>query len=284
MRIFVAGATGVIGRRVVPRLVGQGHSVTGLVRRPEDAKWLRGLGADAVVGDVFDRDGLLRAVYRVAPDVVMHQLTDLRDRDFAANSEIRTTGTRYLMDAALAARARRVVAQSIAWAYEPGDVPADESVPLDLDATGIRLQTVQGVAALEAEVKEAPEWVVLRYGLLYGPGTWYARGGLVAEQAARRELAAGGDVSSFVHVDDAAGAAAHALEWPSGCVNVCDDEPAAGSEWVPAFCRAVGVGSPEGSGAAERHRWARGACNEYARKRLDWVPKYTSWREGFGAL
>jgi nucleoside-diphosphate-sugar epimerase len=283
-RIFVAGATGVIGRRLVPLLIEQGHAVTGLVRRPADAKWLRGLGAEAVVGDVFDRDGLLRAVYRAAPGVVMHQLTDLRDRDFGANSEIRTTGTRYLMDAALAARARRVVAQSIAWAYEPGDVPADESVPLDLGASGSRLRTVQGVAALETEIQEAPEWVVLRYGLLYGPGTWYDRDGLMAAQAARGELAADGDVSSFVHVDDAAGAAAEALEWPSGAVNVCDDEPAAGRDWVPEFCRAVGVASPSVSGAGARQGWARGAANEYARKGLNWTPGWPSWRERFGAL
>ncbi|MFY9929239.1 MAG: NAD(P)-dependent oxidoreductase, partial [Streptosporangiaceae bacterium] len=244
----------------------------------------RRLGAEAVVGDVFDRDGLLLAVRRVRPDVVMHQLTDLRDRDFGANSEIRTTGTRYLVDAALAAGARRVVAQSIAWAYQPGDVPAAESVPLDLGASGSRLGTVRGVAALEAAVREAPECAVLRYGLLYGPGTWYARDGLMAERAARGELAADGDVSSFVHVDDAAGAAVEALEWPSGIVNVCDDEPAAGREWVPAFCRVVGVASPEVSGAGGRHGWARGVSNEYALKGLNWTPTYLSWREGFAAL
>jgi nucleoside-diphosphate-sugar epimerase len=283
-RIFLAGSTGVIGRRLVPLLIERGHAVTGLVRRPADAKWLRGLGAEAVVGDVFDRDGLLRAVYRATPDVVMHQLTDLRDRDFAGNAEIRTTGTRYLMDAALAARVRRVVAQSIAWAYEPGDVPATEGVPLDLGASGSRLRTVQGVAALETEVQEAPEWVVLRYGLLYGPGTWYARDGLMAELAARGELPADADVSSFVHVNDTAAAAVEALEWPTGFVNVCDDEPAAGSEWVPAFGRAVGVGSPVVSAAGERQGWARGATNEYARKELNWTPAWPSWREGFAAL
>jgi nucleoside-diphosphate-sugar epimerase len=284
MRIFVAGATGVIGRRLVPRLAGQGHAVTGLVRRASDANWLRGLGAEAVLGDVFDRDGLLLAVRRARPDVVMHQLTDLRDRDFGANSGIRTTGTRYLMDAALAAGVRRVVAQSIAWVYEAGDIPAAEDVPLDLGADGSRLRTVQGVAALEAAVREAPDWVVLRYGLLYGPGTWYARDGLIAEQAARGELAADGDVSSFVHVDDAAGAAVQALEWPTGAVNVCDDVPAAGREWVPVFCRAVGAPDPAVSTAAGRHGWVRGASNEYARKQLHWTPEYPSWREGFATL
>ena len=241
MRIFLAGATGVIGRRVVPLLVDRGHSVTGLVRRAADAGWLRSLGAKAVRGRRVRRDGVRRAVALAAPDVVMHQLTDLKGGNFRANSEMRMTGTRYLVDAALAAGIRRVVAQSIAWAYQAGKGPAAEDVPLDLGSEGSRRRTVQGVAALEAAVREAPEWVVLRYGVLYGPGTWYSRGGLMAEQAARGELAADGDVSSFVHVDDAAGAAVEALAWPSGFVNVCDDVPAAGREWVPAFCRAVGV-------------------------------------------
>jgi nucleoside-diphosphate-sugar epimerase len=258
MRIFLAGATGVVGRRVVPLLVGRGHSVTGLVRRAPDVEWLRGLGADAVVGDVYDADELRRAVGLAAPDVVMHQLTDLKGGNFRANSEMRTTGTRHLVDAALAAGVRRVVAQSIAWVYSAGSVPATEDVPLDLGATGSRLRTVQGVAALEAAVREAPEWVVLRYGVLYGPGTWYSRGGLMTERAARGELAADGDVSSFVHADDAAGAAVEALAWPTGSVNVCDDAPAAGRDWVPAFCRAVGAPEPVAAADAGRHGWARG--------------------------
>jgi nucleoside-diphosphate-sugar epimerase len=284
MRIFLAGATGVIGRRVVPLLVGRGHSVTGLVRRPSDAEWLRGLGADAIVGDVFDRDGLRRSVGLAAPDVVMHQLTDLKGGNLGANSEMRTTGTRYLMDAALAAGIRWVVAQSIAWAYQAGKGPATEDVPLDLGASGSRRRTVQGVAALEAAVREAPEWVVLRYGVLYGPGTWYSRGGLMALRASRGELAADGDVSSFVHVDDAAGAAVEALAWPSGFVNVCDDAPAAGRDWVPVFCRAVGVAEPVAAAGGGRHGWARGADNGYVRKQLNWAPAYPSWREGFAAL
>jgi nucleoside-diphosphate-sugar epimerase len=282
MRVFLAGATGVIGRRVVPLLVGRGHSVTGFVRRDADADWLRSLGATAVRGDVFDADGVRRAVALAAPDVVMHQLTDLKGGNFRANSEMRTTGTRHLVDAALAAGVRRVVAQSVAWAYAAGEVPATEDVPLDLGADGSRLRTVRGVAALEAAVREAPEWVVLRYGLLYGPGTWYSRGGRMAEQAARGELAADGDVSSFVHVDDAAGAAVKALSWPGGFVNVCDDVPAPGREWVPAFCRAVGAPAPGAGGG--RNGWARGASNEFARKELNWTPAWPSWRDGFAAL
>jgi nucleoside-diphosphate-sugar epimerase len=284
MRIFVAGATGIIGRRLVPLLIQRGHSVIGLVRRPADADWLRGLGAGAEVGDVFDRDRVRRAVRQVAPDVVMDQLTDLKNRNFQANSAIRETGTRHLVDAALDAGVRRMVVQSIAWMYEAGDVPAAESVPLDVGASGNRRQTLQGVTALEAAVRDVPEWVVLRYGLLYGPGTWYARDGLIAEQAARGELAADRDVSSFVHVDDAAGAAVDALEWPTGAVNVCDDVPTAGRDWVPVFCRAVGAPDPAVITATERHGWARGASNEYARKELNWTPAYPSWRKGFAEL
>jgi nucleoside-diphosphate-sugar epimerase len=284
MRIFLAGATGVIGRRLLPMLLERGHEVTALTRQPGEVARLRALGAAAVVGDVLDRDAVLRAVRSAAPEVVMHQLTDLRGQDFEGNSELRKTGTRHLVDAALAAGARRMVAQSIAWAYQAGDVPATESTPLDLAAGGARLRTVQGVATLEAAVREAPEWVLLRYGLLYGPGTWYARDGLMAERARRGELAADGDVSSFVHVDDAAGAAVAALAWPPGAVNVCDDSPAAGSEWVPAFSRAVGVAvAPVSRPAGERHGWARGASNDYARKELNWTPAYPSWREGFAA-
>jgi nucleoside-diphosphate-sugar epimerase len=284
MRIFLAGATGVIGRRLVPLLVDRGHSVTGFVRRDADADWLRSLGAKAVRGDVFDADGVRRAVALAAPDVVMHQLTDLKGGNRQANSEMRVTGTRHLVDAALAVGVQRVVAQSIAWAYEAGSVPAAEDVPLDLGSSGSRLRTVQGVASLEAAVREAPEWVVLRYGLLYGPGTWYARGGLMADAAARGELAADGDVSSFVHVDDAAGAAADALAWPTGFVNVCDDVPAPGREWVPAFGRGVGVASVPAATGGERPGWARGASNEYARKELHWTPAWPSWRDGFAAL
>src|SRR6266516_2290003 len=110
------------------------------------------------------------------------------------------------------------------------------------------------------------------------PGRWYARGGLMAEQAARGELAADGDVSSFVHVDDAAGAAADALSWPTGFVNVCDDVPAPGYELVTAFCRAIWVAVPAASGE-DRNRWARGASNEFARKELNWTPAWPSWQE-----
>ncbi|WP_315986228.1 NAD(P)-dependent oxidoreductase, partial [Streptomyces sp. adm13(2018)] len=236
MRVLVAGATGAVGRQLVPLLEGAGHEVVGISRR----------GPRPV--DVLDAGAVRRAVAEAAPDAVVHQLTDLGDADGAANNRIRTEGTRNLVDAARAAGVRRIVAQSISWAYAPGEGPADESVPLDPTREEPRSRIVAGVRALESAVAELPEAVVLRYGILYGPGTWYAPGGAVAaalagDPAARflGSLAADDAVSSFVHVADAAEAAVRALAWPPGAYNVVDDE----------------TGSPAGPGCrSSRRPWA----------------------------
>ncbi|QRP48505.1 NAD(P)-dependent oxidoreductase [Amycolatopsis sp. FDAARGOS 1241] len=280
MRIFLAGASGVVGRRLVPELLAAGHEVVGLARGQASADTITGLGAHAVLGDVYDAPGLAGAVAAARPDVVVHQLTDLAAGDRAANSRLRTVGTRNLVDAARAAGVRRMVAQSISWAYEPGAAPAAEGVPLDLHGAPDRVATVTGVADLETAVAELPEWVVLRYGTLYGPGTWYTAGGLMAQLAAAGRLPANADVTSFVHVDDAASAALAALTWPTGAVNVCDDDPAPGVEWVPVFCAAIGEPAPAPA-EGERTGWARGADNRKARKELGWVPAWPSWRDGF---
>lgn len=281
MRIFLAGATGVIGRRVTTLLLADGHHVIGSTRR--DPAVLTRLGAEASIVDVFDRAALAKAVEAARPDVVMHQLTDLSARDGAANSRVREEGTRNLVDAARDAGVRRVIAQSICWTYQPGTTPATEDTPLDLESTGTRLTTVRAVDTLERTVQQAAEWVVLRYGMFYGPDTWYTPGALMARLAATGELPATADVTSFVHVDDAAAAAVAALDWPSGVVNVCDDEPAPGHAWTPAFCAAVGAPEPSMSDAP-RVAWARGASNVRARSELDWTPRWPSWRAGFAAF
>jgi nucleoside-diphosphate-sugar epimerase len=282
MRILLAGSTGVVGRRLVPLLVADGHHVTALTRRPERVPGLRAAGAHPAVVDVRDADALAVTVRDAEPEVVVHQLTDLGAADVAANAELRVTGTRHLVDAALAAGARRVVAQSIAWAYAGGDEPADETTPLDLDAPEPRAGTVRGIAALEAAVREAPEWVVLRYGMFYGPDTWFAPDGLRAADARAGRLVADGDVTSFLHVDDAAAAAVAALGWPSATVNVCEDEPAVARDWVPAFCAAVGAPLPPISDAPRR-AWARGADNRLAREKLGWAPAHPTWRPKLSA-
>ncbi|CAM3592030.1 NAD(P)-dependent oxidoreductase [Kibdelosporangium persicum] len=279
MRIFLAGASGVIGRRVTESLVAHGHQVVGLTRRPSPV--LEKLGAQVAIADVYDRAALADAVRAAEPDVVMHQLTDLSAGDRTANAKIREQGTRNLADAALDAGVQRIIAQSICWVYEPGDKPAAEDVPLDLDSDADRQNTVRAVATLETTVREAPEWVVLRYGMFYGPDTWYTPGGFMARLAHDGRLQATADVTSFVHVDDAASAAVSALHWPTGVVNVCDDEPATGYDWTPVFCQAVGAPEPARSDAP-RTGWARGADNRRARD-LGWTPQWPSWRDGLSA-
>jgi nucleoside-diphosphate-sugar epimerase len=275
-RVFLAGATGVIGRRMIPLLLAEGHHVTALTRYPQRVDGLRAAGAEPVVADARDADALTVAVRDAAPDVVVHQLTDLGAADFAANSELRRVGTRHLVDAALAAGARRIVAQSVAFAYADGEAPAVEETPLR--------DSRAAVIELERAVQEVPEWVVLRYGLLYGPGTWFAPDGARAEDAFAERLVANADVTSFLHVDDAACAAVTALRWSSGPVNVCDDEPAPAYEWVPAFCSALGAPPPPVDRDAPREPWARGADNRHAREALGWTPRFRSWRDGFAAM
>jgi nucleoside-diphosphate-sugar epimerase len=281
MRVFLAGATGVLGARMIPLLRERGHTVIAMTRRRELAAALRAVGAEPVVADAYDAEGLAAALSSARPDAVVDQLTDLAAADTAANARLRIHGTRNLVDAARAAGVHRIVAQSVCWCYEAGAVPADETVALDLDADEPRRTTVVGVAALERAVQELPEWVVLRYGLLYGPGTWYAPDGARADDARAGRLRADGDVSSFVHADDAASAAVDALGWPTGPVNVCDDEPAAGRDWVPVFCAAVGAPPPVLGDA--RSPVARGADNARALG-LGWTPRHPSWREGFSRM
>lgn len=278
MRIFVAGSSGAIGRPLIPMLVAAGHEVTGLIRRPEQASALEKAGAAFALADVFDRGALFEALAEAKPEVVIHQLTALQGINMADNARIRKEGTRHLVDASRAVGVRRMIAQSISWAYAPGEGLAAEDCPLDLDAPEPRLQTVQGVHALESAVKEMPEHVLLRYGLLYGSGTWYAPDGLMAERVRGGKLTATDGISSFVHIEDAAAAAVLALNWPSGAYNIVDSDPASGTAWLRFYADCLGAPAPrtENGGA----RGERGATNAKA-LRNGWEPKFASWREGF---
>jgi nucleoside-diphosphate-sugar epimerase len=282
MRIFLAGGTGAIGRLLIPMLLNAGHEVTASSRTAAGVDAIKAAGAEATRLDAFDRDGVAQAVARSAPELIVHQLTALSVGDPAANARIRREGTRNLVDAAHAAGVGRIIAQSIAWAYKPGDRPAGEGTPLDVSAAPPRANTIGGIQALEAAVAELDHSVVLRYGTLYGPDTWYRRGGLVAESLAAGTMPATDAVSSFLHVQDAAHAVIEALAWPSGPVNIVDDEPAPGRTWIPALCEALGLAAPEPSPG--RAGWERGADNTYARDTLGWQPLHPSWRTGFTHL
>ncbi|MEJ0076871.1 MAG: NAD(P)-dependent oxidoreductase [Alphaproteobacteria bacterium] len=220
MRIFLAGAAGAIGRRLTPLLVRRGHDVVGTTRAPDKVDEIMALGAQACVVDVFDRDALIAAVVAAQPGVVIHQLTDLANAPGTPgyegsqkrNIRLRREGTRHLVDAARKAEVRRVIAQSVAFIYADGAVPHAEGDPLDVNAPGIRAQTVAGVMALEDAVLNTPpaEGVVLRFGYFYGPGTWY-------DKPAK---------PPSIHIDAAAHATLLALSGPPGVYNIAEDDGA----------------------------------------------------------
>ncbi|OME02601.1 dTDP-glucose 4,6-dehydratase [Paenibacillus odorifer] len=279
MRIFVAGAAGVIGRSLLPKLLQAGHEVIGLTHKEENKTILESLGAQAVIADVYERESIFAAIQAAQPEVVIHQLTSLSQRNFADNSRIRIEGTRNIVDASLTNGVKQIIAQSISWAYEAGEGPATENTPLDTNASESRMRTIEGIRSLEKAVAEIPNHVILRYGMLYGQGTWYDAAGLMTEEIRKGRLTATEAVTSFLHVEDAANAAALALNWPSGPVNIVDNEPARGIDWVPVFSEILGAPRPPLH--MGREGWERGASNTKARMDYGWSPSYPSWRSGF---
>lgn len=274
--VFVAGASGAIGRQLLPMLIDAGYKVFGTTRKPGKTAQMEAIGVHPVVVDAFDRPALITAVGEVKPDVIIHQLTDLSAADFAGTDRLRIVGTRNLVDAAKAAGVRRMIAQSLAIAYAPGTKPATEQDALADDSPTQR-DIVKGVRALESAVAELPEGVILRYGLLYGPGTWYSRVGPFADAVRQRKQAAGKGIFSFVHVTDAARAAMLAIGWPAGVFNIADDEPVAGTEWLPRFAAAIGAPPPP----MDAHGIERGVSNKKARHELGWELLHPTWRVGF---
>lgn len=304
MRVFVAGATGVIGRPLVSRLISAGHEVAGTTRTEARAATLRAAGADAVVLDALDAPALRAAVLAARPDVVVNQLTDLSaplnprryGRWLTSTQRLRREATATLLDAARDAGARRLVVQSVSFVTAAEGPPVlDEDAPLLSGAP----ELTEAVAAMEASVTGAAgiEGLVLRYGYFYGPGTAFAPGGQNAELVRRRRFPVVGSGEgrwSFVHVDDAADATVLALApgGPTGVLNVVDDEPAPMREWLPALAQALGAPPPRtvpvwlaklaaGPFVVHGGTAMRGASNARARERLGWRPAHASWRDGF---
>jgi nucleoside-diphosphate-sugar epimerase len=304
VKVFLAGASGVIGRSLTGLLVGAGHEVTGMTRSAERADEIRERGAEAVVCDALDAEALGAAVQRAQPEAVIHELTDLPARleprkyetQLAGTNRLRREGTRNLIAAARAAGAGRIVAQSIAFAYAPsGDWVKDEDAPLAIDAPPPMGAAIGAVADLEDQVLEAGG-TVLRYGFFYGPGTAFASDGLYAELAGGRRLPVIGSGEgrwSFIHVQDAASATIAALErGKPGVYNVVDDDPAASRDWIPAYTAAMGGKRPlrlpkwvgriaGGTAAVAGMTSQRGASNAKAKRELGWTPQHISWRDGF---
>jgi nucleoside-diphosphate-sugar epimerase len=306
MRVFVAGASGAIGRRLLPQLIAAGHEVTGSTRTEQGAETIRAAGARAAICDALDPEALHAAMAEAAPEVVVHQLTalphrfDPRDKEiYAPTNRVRSEGTRNLLDAARAAGARRMVCQSIAFAYAPGAQAEvmDEDAPLALGAPAPFGDAVRVIDEMERAVVDADglEGLVLRYGWFYGPGTYYADDGTMAADVRKRRfpiLGKGTGLFSFVHVDDAASATVAAVERGApGIYNVVDDDPAPQREWLPAYAEAIGAKKPlrvpvwiarlAVGKIASVASVQPGASNAKAKRELGWEPRWASWRQGF---
>lgn len=309
MKIFVAGATGALGRPLVQQLTAHGHEVVGMTRSGSKQNLLRDLGARPVVADALDPDAVARAVAEAEPDVIVHQLTAIgafnprrMERDFAATNRLRTEGTDHLLAAGHAVGIERFVAQSFApWVFaRTGGPVKSEDDPLDTAPPAQVRTTLEAIKYLEQAVTGAgwTEGIALRYGGFYGPGTSIGLdppGEQVEMVRARKFPLAGKGTGlfSFIHIEDAAAATVEAIEHGRrGVYNVVDDEPAPISDWLPELARAVGAKPPRrvplwlgrlagGEVAAIMMTELRGASNTKAKRELGWKLRYPSWREGF---
>jgi nucleoside-diphosphate-sugar epimerase len=306
MRILIAGASGAIGRRLVPMLADGGHEVIGTTRTADKVELLHDLGAQGVVMDALDPAQVMRVVTEAKPDVVIHQLTaigstNLRDFDatFALTNRLRTEGTDHLLAAARAAGVGRFVAQSYTgWNnIRTGGPVKTEDDPLDPNPTVRSRKSMAAIKYVESTVAGAPlDGVVLRYGTLYGPGNAIGAGGDVLRMIRKRQLpvvGGGGGIWSFIHVDDAAAATVIAAEGgPTGLYNITDDEPAAVRDWAPYLASVIGAKPPLrlpawlvrpmiGEHGVSVMTQIRGASNAKARREMGWAPRYSSWRQGF---
>jgi nucleoside-diphosphate-sugar epimerase len=309
MKVFLAGAGGLIGRRLIPLLREEGHDVVAMTGTASKAGALAGLGATPVVADGLDRPAVLKAVADSRPEIVIHEMTALSgrvnslkrfDEEFALTNRLRTEGTDHLLDAALAAGARRFVAQSFAgWTYErSGTGMKSEEAPFDPAPPSQQRQSLGAIRYLESRVTAAEglEGIVLRYGLFYGPGTrlGYDEGfALLVRNRRFPIIGDGAGVWSFIHIDDAARATVLAVErGKPGIYNIVDDRPAPVADWLPELSRVLGAKPPRrvpvwlgrlaaGEVAVSMMTQMRGASNAKAKRQLGWAPKYASYREGF---
>jgi nucleoside-diphosphate-sugar epimerase len=310
MRVFVAGATGAIGKQLVPRLVAAGHEVHGMTRSESKQTMLSKLGAVPVVANALDPNQIAEAIGRARPDVIVHQLTaigavDMRhfDRDFSLTNRLRTEGTDHLLSAGRAGGVQRFVAQGVggyaAYQRAGGPVKSEED-PLDATPAREMRETQAAIRHLEQAVLDArwTEGIVLRYGVFYGPGTSMAPGEEQFELVRKRKypvVGNGGGVWSFIHISDAAEATVAAIErGRRGVYNIVDDDPAAVADWLPALAQELGAKKPmrvprfigrlfAGEAGVVMMTEVRGASNAKAKRELGWRPAHPSWRQGFAA-
>jgi nucleoside-diphosphate-sugar epimerase len=311
MRVFVAGATGAVGRELVPALVSAGHAVVGLTRSPAKAEALKRTGALPVVADVFDEPSIRHAFMSFRPDIVIHELTGLGgvsdlvhfDRMFAATNRLRREGTDLLLTAAREAGVRRFIAQSFCgWPYErKGGAIKSETEALDPAPPAQQRRSLEAIEYLERTVigSRTPEGIVLRYGILYGAGTGMLDPAAI-ELIRRRRFPLIGDGNgwwSFLHVADAASAAIASIDRgaPGEIYNVVDDEPTQVKQWLPMLANLLGAKPPfhvpawigrllAGEHMVSMMTQVRAGSNDKAKRALGWRPAYPSWRTGFAEI
>jgi nucleoside-diphosphate-sugar epimerase len=303
MRVLLVGASGAIGRRLVPQLIDAGHEVVGTHRSPSGAALLRSLGATPLMLDLLDARAVRAAVLESAPEAIVHQATALADVRFrrdmdavtGATNDLRTRGMDALLDAASEAGVRRFVAQSVAaysrYAREGGPVKTEDD-PLDATPPRRFRRTADALAHLERAVTGFGG-IALRYGVFYGA----ANDGMI-EPVRRRQfpiVGDGGGIWPWIHIDDAAAAAVLALDHDGGGIyNIVDDDPAPVREWLPVLAEALGAPPPRripawlarllaGEVVVVMSTEARGASNAKAKRELGWTPGHPTWRTGFGA-
>lgn len=306
MRVFIAGAAGAVGSRLVPLLVAAGHEVIGTSRSTERVAAIEAAGARGVVMDGLDAASVRAAVLAARPDAIVHELSalggvapDLKhfDEQFAGTNALRTRGTDHLLAAAHEAGVGRFVAQSFTgWPNERtgGPVKTEED-QLDHSPTAASRQTLDAIRYVERATTDAGG-LALRYGGLYGPGNVIGRGGELLGMVRARKLpvvGGGTGVWSFCHIDDAASATAAALtHGDPGVYNIVDDDPAPVSEWLPELARIIGAKPPLripawlarpliGEHGVSLMTEVRGSSNAKAKRELAWAPRYASWRDGF---
>ena len=299
MKVFVAGASGALGRPLITRLREAGHDVWGLAHRPESLKAVEQLGAHSVRGNALDRDSIFACVEQIRPDVVIDQLTSLPASPFdlperlPADRTLRLEGGGNLFDAAQAGGVQRYIQQLSGFYLDGGDGLAAEASPLRVTAPGTIGESARMYAKLEERIAGAHmmKTVGLRYGFFYGPGTWYWLAGAFSRHVAQGEvplIGAGRSVFSFIHVDDAAQATVAALTAPSGVYTIVDNQPTSFSEWLPAYADWIGSGAVPHRGEADALRLMgeeavyyqnslSGACNRKAVQELGLCPQPLPW-------
>jgi len=308
VKIFIAGATGAIGKRLVPLLISEGHRVTGSTRTEGKFDAIRALGAEAVVLDGLDQPAINAAIASFRPDVVVHQMTSLSslkslkhfDEDFEQTNRLRTLGTEYLLAAARSVGAKKFIAQSYAgWPNNrTGPRVQTEDAPYETNPPESMRKSLQAIVTLESFVRNASDItaIALRYGSFYGPGTSLGADGDVTNMVRHRKfpvVGTGAGVWSFLHVEDAAQATKLAIDRaPAGIYNIVDDEPAEASQWLPYLADCLDAKPPRhipvwlakfaiGEAGVLFMTEMRGASNAKAKREFNWQPAFASWREGF---